>query len=86
MDLLLENLTARDVHGLCQLTIEDIREGGAGGDLADGESALLPYLEETWKGISGLGSTMRKLVEGCRKQRAAAQTDGAQAERGHNPI
>ena len=64
--LALKHLTARDVIGLCHLTLADVRQDSTQREVDDGGSAILPYLEDREKGLTDLCPTLRRLVEGCR--------------------
>ena len=66
LDLVLKHLTARDVIGLCQLTLADIRQDNTRSEVDNRGSAILPYLEDGGKELTDLCPTLRRLVEGCR--------------------
>ena len=65
--LVLRHLTEKDVVNLCQLTPTDVRQDTTRDGESNTGSAILPYLENMERELTGLSPTLRQLVEGCRR-------------------
>ena len=66
LGFILKHLTAREVIGLCQLTLAEVRQDTTRNEVENRGSAILPYLEDSEKGLTDSCPTLHRLVEGCR--------------------